>query len=136
MCDYSLRHLASRPAKRGDRLVLTSFGGTPTRGFAALDDSYTAVCLMPGTQIAFEADVTCERVFPFLPRRRLGAQVATFVKMPATARAMHRDALEFPDGTTVLVTRLCHGQKATVLQLPPMAAPAKEPTAAPPVSAL
>jgi ClpX C4-type zinc finger len=31
---------------------------------------------------------------------------------------MHHDALEFPDGQIVLVTRLCEGQHATVLQLP------------------
>ena len=30
----------------------------------------------------------------------------------------HHDALEFPDGQVVLVTRLCDGQRATVLQLP------------------
>jgi hypothetical protein len=30
----------------------------------------------------------------------------------------HHDALEFPDGQVVLVTRLCVGQRATVLQLP------------------
>jgi hypothetical protein len=33
-------------------------------------------------------------------------------------RNRHHDALEFPDGTTVLLTRLCRGQRATVLQLP------------------
>jgi hypothetical protein len=31
---------------------------------------------------------------------------------------MHHDALEFPDGRIVLLTRLSEGQKATVLQLP------------------
>jgi hypothetical protein len=30
----------------------------------------------------------------------------------------HHDALEFPDGRTVLLTRLTEGQEATVLQLP------------------
>jgi hypothetical protein len=30
----------------------------------------------------------------------------------------HHDALEFPDGQIVLLTRLCGGQHATVLQLP------------------
>jgi hypothetical protein len=30
----------------------------------------------------------------------------------------HHDALEFPDGRIVLLTRLCKGQHATVLQLP------------------
>ena len=32
--------------------------------------------------------------------------------------AAHHDALEFPDGRTVLLTLLCEGQAATVLQLP------------------
>jgi hypothetical protein len=32
--------------------------------------------------------------------------------------ATHHDALEFPDGRTVLLTFLCEGQVATVLQLP------------------
>ena len=31
---------------------------------------------------------------------------------------IHHDALEFPDGEIVLLTRLCEGQKATVLTLP------------------
>jgi len=31
---------------------------------------------------------------------------------------MHHDALEFPNGEFVLLTRLCEGQFATVLQLP------------------
>jgi len=30
----------------------------------------------------------------------------------------HHDAVEFPDGTFVLVTQLCEGQRVTVLQLP------------------
>jgi hypothetical protein len=30
----------------------------------------------------------------------------------------HHDALEFPDGRIVLLTSLCEGQVATVLQLP------------------
>jgi len=31
---------------------------------------------------------------------------------------VHHDALEFPSGKTVLLTRLYEGQQATVLQLP------------------
>ena len=31
---------------------------------------------------------------------------------------VHHDALEFPDGQLVLLTRLIKGQHATVLQLP------------------
>jgi hypothetical protein len=33
-------------------------------------------------------------------------------------RGVHHEALEFPDGETVLLTRMCEGQHATVLQLP------------------
>ena len=35
----------------------------------------------------------------------------------------HHDALEFPDGVVVLVSRLREGQRATVLQLPAAARP-------------
>ncbi len=38
---------------------------------------------------------------------------------------VHHDALEFPDGRVVLVTRLVEGQRATVLQLPAPARSAK-----------
>jgi hypothetical protein len=38
----------------------------------------------------------------------------------------HHDALEFPDGRLVLVTRLCEGQVATVLQLPAAEQPAQQ----------
>ncbi len=54
MCDYSLQHVASRPAKVGDELVSTKFHNSITRGFAAGDDPNVAVCLLPGTELAFE----------------------------------------------------------------------------------
>jgi hypothetical protein len=38
----------------------------------------------------------------------------------------HHDALEFPDGRIVLLTQLCSGQEATVLQLPAQPASAAE----------
>jgi hypothetical protein len=39
MCDYSLHHVNSRPAKIGDRLTTRNFG-LGTRGFAASDEKY------------------------------------------------------------------------------------------------
>src|SRR5437016_4968657 len=57
MCDYSLHHVMSRPAAVGDKLVSTTFPGTITRGFAARGDPNTAVCLLPGTEVAFADDV-------------------------------------------------------------------------------
>ena len=52
MCDYSLHHVATRPAKVEDQLVTTSFGNSITRGFCAIGEPSVAVCLLPGTEIA------------------------------------------------------------------------------------
>jgi hypothetical protein len=53
MCDYSLHAVASRPAKAGETLITTSFRGAGTRGFAAEAKPEVAVCLLPGTELAF-----------------------------------------------------------------------------------
>ena len=58
MCDFSLQAVRSRPAKVGDKLVTRDFG-TGTRGFAAADDPGQAVCVMPGTELAFAGGVVC-----------------------------------------------------------------------------
>ena len=57
MCDYSLHLITSRPAKVGDKLISTRFPQTSTRGFASVDDRNVAVCLLPGTELAFEREV-------------------------------------------------------------------------------
>jgi len=118
MCDYSLHHVASRPAKVGDILVTARFVSTPTGGFAAADNADVAVCLLPGTELAFEHDAECEPAFGFLPSRKLGQRLARFRQINMDRPCVHHDALEFPDGKIVLVTRLCEGQRATVLQMP------------------
>jgi ABC-type uncharacterized transport system substrate-binding protein len=38
MCDYSLHHVASRPAKVSDKLVTTELARSSTRGFAAVGE--------------------------------------------------------------------------------------------------
>jgi hypothetical protein len=118
MCDYSLHHVASRPATVGDKLVTTRFVNTPTGGFAARDDANVAVCLRPGTELAFEHDVECEAVLGILPSRKIGQRLARFRQINMDQPCVHHDALEFPDGKVVLVTRLREGQEATVLQMP------------------
>jgi hypothetical protein len=93
--------------------------GTGTRGFSASEDPETAVCILPGTELAFAGDVAC------LPAGLLGwktktisHQTAIFRQVNKDKMAAHHDALEFPDGRSVLLTLLCEGQEATVLQLP------------------
>jgi len=118
MCDYSLELVASRPAKVGDELVSTRFSGMITRGFASVGEPHVAICLLPGTELAFEKEVQCETAFVFRPRRQLGHRVAMFRQVNKNKPNVHHDALEFPDGRIVLLTYLCEGQHATVLQLP------------------
>ncbi len=131
MCDYSLHGVLNRPARIGDKLLSTNFANSFTRGFTAVEDSKVAVCLRPGTELAFEEDVLFEHVFRRLMPRfgfgKTGQRVARFRQINLDRPDMHHDALEFPDGKIVLVTRLCSGQHATVLQLPASAQPAEHP---------
>ena len=60
MCDYSLQNVRSRPAKVGDKLTTRDFG-TATRGFAAAEDAGVAVCVLPGTELAFANAVAVAR---------------------------------------------------------------------------
>src|SRR3974377_443643 len=55
MCDFSLQHAKSRPAVVADKLVSHNFG-RGTIGFKSVDDptgNATAVCVLPGTELAF-----------------------------------------------------------------------------------
>ena len=122
MCDYSLQSIRSRPAKVGDVLTARDFG-TGTRGFAAAEDSAVAVCVLPGTELAFASAVTVRnsdvRFFSGWRMRTLDHTTAIFRQVNKhEPRVHHHDVLEFPDGEVILLTRLCEGQKATVLQLP------------------
>src|SRR5258708_21041772 len=62
MCDYSLHSVRTRPAKVGEKLVTYNFG-TGTRGFAAPEDCSVAVCVLPGTELAFEAPAKHQTTF-------------------------------------------------------------------------
>jgi hypothetical protein len=118
MCDYSLNLVASRPAKAGDKLETASFCGTTTRGFAAVGEPNVAVCLLPGTEIAFEKEVEYYGGLGIFGTGKVEERMARFRKVNSNKPVADHDALEFPDGQTVLLTRLREGQLATVLQLP------------------
>jgi hypothetical protein len=118
MCDYSLHLVASRPAKVGDKLVATDFARSITRGFSAVGQPEVAVCLLPGTEIAFDEEVQYDRAFSLFGKARVEHKVARFRQINMDDPHVHHDALEFPGGQIVMVTRLMPGQRATVLQLP------------------
>src|ERR1700732_3087228 len=64
MCDYSLHHVKTRPAKVSDKLTTHNFG-TGTRGFSASEDANVAVCVLPGTELSFADEVRITRRNPW-----------------------------------------------------------------------
>ena len=115
MCDYSMEHVRSRAARLGDRLISQGFLGTLTHGFAAEDDRSTAICLLPGTELAFDRNVKVKGIFFY---KSLSERTAIFRQVDVDNPYRFHDALEFADGTIVLLTMLKNGQRASVLQLP------------------
>jgi len=129
MCDYSLHHVASRPAKVSDKLVTTELARSSNRGFAAVGEHgarlvihdsppKVAVCLLPGTELAFDDDVRYDRAFSLFGKARVNHKVARFRQIDVDDPHVQHDALEFPNGQVLKVTQLAAGQTATVLQLP------------------
>jgi hypothetical protein len=118
MCDYSLHSIKSRPANIGDKLTTRDFG-TGTRGFAASENATVAVCVLPGTELAFadEVERLLSRLWPWHDSA-IKHKTAIFRQINKDKVWAHHDALEFPDGQIVLLTALDEGQQATVLQLP------------------
>ena len=118
MCDYSLHNVKSRPAKVGDKLT-TRYFGAGTRGFAASEDASIAVCVLPGTELSFAEKITCIPTGLLAWRQKVvNHKTAIFRQINKEKATTHHDALEFPDGQVALLTYLCEGQQATVLQLP------------------
>ena len=129
MCDYSLHHVASRRAKVSDKLVTMELMGSSARGFAAVGElgaklvihdrpPNVAVCLLPGTELAFNDEVRYDRAFRLLGKGRIKHKVARFREIEMNDPPVHFDALEFPNGQVLKLARLVAGQSATVLQLP------------------
>jgi hypothetical protein len=117
MCDYSLEHVKSRPAKVGDKLTTRDFGWA-TRGFAASEDENVAVCVLPGTELSFASEVKCVRRAFAWRNGVISHKTAIFRRVNQEYKWTNHDALEFPGGEIVLLTFLREGQEATVLQLP------------------
>jgi hypothetical protein len=129
MCDYSLHHVASRPAKVSDKLVTTKLTKSSARGFAAVGEHgaklvihdsppQVAVCLLPGTELAFDDEVRYDRAFSLFGNARVNHKVARFRQIDLNDPHVQHDALEFPNGQVLKLTQLVAGQTATVLQLP------------------
>src|SRR2546423_13157094 len=103
MCDYSLQTVRSHPAKIGEKLKTRHFN-TGTTGFAAPEDANTAVCVLPGTELAFVTTVSLG--WFAWTSGIINHTTAIFRQVNKHYPRTHHDALEFPDGRMVLLTDL------------------------------
>lgn len=115
MCDYSLHAVQSRAATAGEEIISTGFREASTSGFGAWNDREIAICLLPGTELAFEEEI---KYRGWIWSKKTGHSVARFCRINTQTPDCHHDALELPDGRVVLVTLLTPGQRAKVIQLP------------------
>jgi hypothetical protein len=70
---------AGLPSSRTS-FVTTKFRDSITHGFAAVSEPHVAVCLLPGTERAFEENVRCRPLFDIgiLPGKKIGQRLARF----------------------------------------------------------
>ena len=97
MCDYSLHAVASRPAQVGETLITTTFPRTTTRGFASESEPEIAVCMLPGTELAFAGNVKYQS--QWLWPKVIESRVGKFSVLDPQLPQRHHDAIEFPDGS-------------------------------------
>jgi len=132
MCDYSLQNVKSRKAQVEDKLTVCQFG-MGTTGFRSRletpDEQITAICLLPGTEVAFDKPIEYrseERSLEngeyyggvtFVQHTSVHS-VAVFTQINKEHANKHHDAIELPNGVQVLLNDLKPNQFATVLQLP------------------
>jgi hypothetical protein len=126
MCDYSIKAASTRDAAKDDKLVVHDFG-CGTKGFVSrTGDQDVAVCVRPGTEIAFDEPIKVVETGFFMVGFKVVEYPATavFAQVNKDVERMHHDCLQFADGRQVMLTKLTGGQTARVLQLP--AAPKTE----------
>ncbi len=120
MCDYSLQAIASRLVVAGESLI-TKYFNSGTTGFAPDSGEEIAVCVLPGTELAFDESIIATGIgTEFYPStyKTLAAKVGRFRQIKKDEKYAHHDAVELPTGEIVLLASLKPGQRATVLQLP------------------
>src|SRR5258707_13535498 len=101
MCDYSLHAVATRPAQVGETLISTTFRGTSTRGFASEKEPEVAVCMLPGTELAFAEDVRYNN--RWIWTKSVNFRVGNFGPTDPEVPHRHIDAIQCPTRSAILV---------------------------------
>lgn len=108
MCDYSLEHYRTRPARVGERYVTHRFP-TRTIGFVAPGDCETAVCMAADTRLRVDG-------IPADLGRKIGVGTSAEVTVIRLERSpyLHRDAIRFDNGVELALQALGEGVSAYI----------------------
>lgn len=98
MCDYSLELYRSKPARIGEKYVLTRFRSGAV-GFASPGDCSTAVC------IPYDAELRLEGISEAL-QRELGVGPDEEVTFARVDNGAYRDGVRFANGAEASLQRL------------------------------
>lgn len=107
MCDYSLEHYQSRPARQGEEYETTRFT-SGSIGFIVPGDHSVAVCMACDTRLKLER-------LPALLRTSLGVggeETATFVRLE---QGLYRDGVRFDNGRSASLQELGPGVRAYLI---------------------
>lgn len=109
MCDYSLEHIGTEPARQGERYVLTLFG-TGSWGFT--QRGLVAACVKPGSMLRLEG-------LQKHIQRHWQVDATEEVEFIQLNRTGHRDAVRFKNGKEALLQNL--GYCDMTVLMPPAA---------------
>ena len=106
MCDYSLEHYPSRPARQGEPYETNRFP-SGSIGFVVPGDQSVAICMTCDTRIKLE------NIPPTL-QARLNAGASELVTFTRLETGTYRDGVRFGNGRAITLQELGTGVKATV----------------------
>jgi hypothetical protein len=110
MCDYSLEHYQSRPARKGEEYVTNRFSSGSV-GFVVPGDQSIAICMTCDMRLQL-ADI------PAVLQTRLGVgprPLATFARLDT---GPYRDGVQFDNGRVLTLQELGPGVKAWLEDVP------------------
>ena len=106
MCDYSLEHYRSRPARQGEEYETTRFT-SGSIGFIEPGNHSVAVCLSCDARLALSN-------IPEPVQTRLGIQQSTKATFTRLDAGLYRDGVRFDNGKAVSLQELGPGVKAVI----------------------
>ena len=107
MCDYSLEHYQSRPARQGEQYVTNRFP-SGSIGFVVPGDQSVAICMTCDMRLKLHG-------LPILMRARLNVtdtEVVTFARLDT---GLYRDGVRLSNSRTLSLQELGPGIKAQVI---------------------